>query len=157
MDINQVVDKLLADVERVGYSVVSVGGDKPSPPFAYSVGLEKTYKHPEIIITGLRAEIAYSLINDIASKIKEDSSVFKVGVSYEKIVKGLPVRFILASEENKIEYARMLGVCYEPESLENVQLLQMLWPDPDGFFPFESQFEERLRAAQPVLSSKKIN
>lgn len=51
--------KVLDDVETHGWHVVKVMGDETGPGFGYSVGLWKTFRHPEIIIIGLKLDLIH--------------------------------------------------------------------------------------------------
>jgi Domain of unknown function (DUF4262) len=41
-------EKVVADLETFGWHVVCVKEDSVGPAFAYSIGLQKTFGHPEI-------------------------------------------------------------------------------------------------------------
>ena len=43
-------DKVLSDIEEYGWHVVKVMEDNSGPGFCYSIGLFKTFGHPEIMI-----------------------------------------------------------------------------------------------------------
>jgi len=62
--------KLVADIEELGWHVLKVLEDDNGPGFVYSVGLFKTFNHPEIIIVGLKLDLAHILINNIGVDIK---------------------------------------------------------------------------------------
>ena len=48
--------ELIQNVQRYGWHVVGVYGERFSPPFAYSVGLYKTLGQPEVVVVGLPVE-----------------------------------------------------------------------------------------------------
>jgi hypothetical protein len=55
--------KLLENVEKYGWHVVLITGDKDTPGCAFSVGLYHTFKHPEIVIFGLPKDRMHAFIN----------------------------------------------------------------------------------------------
>ena len=70
--------QLFEDIEKYGLHVLHILGEEDYSPFSYSVGLYnysvglyKTYSHPEIIIVGLKQQLAHVIINDIAEDIKK--------------------------------------------------------------------------------------
>lgn len=62
--------KLLYDIDTTGWHVLKVLAGENGPGFVYSVGLYKTFKHPEIIIIGLNPDNAHILINNIGHDLK---------------------------------------------------------------------------------------
>jgi hypothetical protein len=58
-------EKILMDIEKFGWTVIMVDGTDYLPTFAYTIGLYKNYKHPEIIAFGLDSETLFGTINDI--------------------------------------------------------------------------------------------
>lgn len=48
---------ILADIEKFGCHVALFEKDNYLPGFAYTIGLYKTYGHPEIICFGLKTEV----------------------------------------------------------------------------------------------------
>src|SRR2546423_4164811 len=90
--------KLVSDVEIYGWHVVKVIGDKTGPGFGYSVGLYKSFKHPEILIVGLDLELIHSLINNIGYEIRT-GKVFQPNNFYSDIIDGFDCYF--TSVENR--------------------------------------------------------
>lgn len=42
-------EKILVDIEKFGWTIILVEGTDYLPTFAYTIGLYKNYRHPEII------------------------------------------------------------------------------------------------------------
>jgi hypothetical protein len=63
-------DAIAADVDRTGWSCITI--HDIAPPFAYTVGLMKTYDHPELILFG-RPDDDYSLLADLVVAISGGS------------------------------------------------------------------------------------
>lgn len=72
--------KLLDDIDEFGWHVLKVLEDDNGPGFCYSVGLFKTFGHPEIIIVGLKLDLAHTLINNIGHDIKNGMSRPEIGL-----------------------------------------------------------------------------
>ena len=70
--------KALANIKKHGLHIMHVFGDEKNSPFSYSVGLFENYLHPEIIIIGLKYELAQVLLNNMAFEIKNGKN-FTVG------------------------------------------------------------------------------
>jgi hypothetical protein len=61
--------KLLGDVAKVGFHVIKVFADEVGPGFAYSVGFNHSFDHPEVIAVGLDLETAHAAINRIGAAL----------------------------------------------------------------------------------------
>jgi hypothetical protein len=77
-------------IEQELTSHVMEEGDYPR--FSYSIGVEKTSGQPEIIVTGLKQELAHWIINEYNNRIKNDE-VFMPGKFYGGFLEGLEVTF----------------------------------------------------------------
>ena len=64
-------EKCLADVEQYGLHIMHVHGDDAWPRFSYSIGLFHSFKAPEIIIIGLRTELAQWILNELAARARD--------------------------------------------------------------------------------------
>jgi hypothetical protein len=62
--------KLLADVQVHGWHVIGVEEDEEGPGFAYSIGLYRTFGHPEIIVVGLRVQVMHRMINVVGEEVR---------------------------------------------------------------------------------------
>ena len=84
--------KLLNDVETYGWHVLKVFGDDTNPGFGYSVGLFKTFGHPEIIIIGLNLDLTHSIINNVGDDIRA-GKVYESGKFYSELLEGFDCYF----------------------------------------------------------------
>ena len=140
-------EKVKADIELTGLSVISVFGDKDNPPFAYSVGLFKTYAHPEIIVFGIEVKTAHAVINDIALMIKAGQR-FLDGFVTDKLLQNFNCTFVTVPKQNYGSYTNVAKDYYQGFGFP---LLQLIWPDPKGLFPWQEGYGEIFKKAQPVL------
>ncbi len=63
--------RALANIEKYGLHVISVLGDDEHTPFTYSIGIEQSLGMPELIMIGLKSDVAHSAINECYWQIKE--------------------------------------------------------------------------------------
>ena len=134
-------------IKQNGFTIIEVLAGKKSPSFCYTVGLTTTYNHPEIITFGLPHGIAERLITDAIEKIIEDEGSIVADFPYEDLA-NFPIEFIPAKKENLNRYMYLFGNHYpdkEPEAF------QMLWTDTQGHFPYEKDYDDKYKAAQPLL------
>jgi hypothetical protein len=147
-----VVASCLADMEEVGFSVAAVTGDLTGCDWAYTVGLHRSYGHPELVLVGLPAPMAGGLLQILGERVAEGGVVgagdeFRVG----------PLRFRAVQVDDVFlahgdwfnlgrEVMADLGLRWPPT-------LQVLWADDSGTFPDEVAEEEWI-LRQPVLARR---
>ena len=141
--------KLLNDIKQYGWHVVKVMEDEKGPGFAYSVGLYKTYGHPEIIIAGLELDLAHEIINKIGNDIGNGKLYFP-GQYYADLISGFKCLMINVSKENFKEYVGY-GIWYYKRN--DFPLLQCVYPTTKGIYPWESDWPEEIKIIQPILGS----
>ncbi len=142
--------KLLADIEEVGWSVLAIWESKNNPGFAYSLGIYYTLDHPEIIIMGLPPKVAHALINTIGDTVRAGQT-FEPGQKYDDIADGFPVAFVAMDQKYYREYLGYGRWFYHGS---NFPVLQCVWPDKEGIFPWEPGYDSRYFDVQRVLGGR---
>jgi len=144
----EVIDqKLLNDIEEYGLQVLYVMEDDKGPGFSYSIGLFKTYGHPEIIMIGLKPELAHTLINNMAYDIKE-GKVF-TPLKYEA---GILTNFnCYLIEVEKSNYDEYVGQAQQYYNGDEFPLLQCVYPTVKGIYPWADEWPESIKDLQPLL------
>ena len=66
--------KLLDDVEKYGWHVMKVLETAETPAWAYSVGLYKSFGHPEILVFGQDPDLMHFMINTIGEGVQAGKS-----------------------------------------------------------------------------------
>ena len=147
--LEQAVAQARADVERVGWHLVVVFGEK-SYGFVYTVGLWKTYQHPELMLTATRADPRGMVghLQALASRIAEEGLVLEDG----KILEGTFGTLPAAVRSIRPEWAPgFLGVAGGFYGSFDFPALQLFWPDDESRFPWQSDFDSKLFPVQPLL------
>ncbi len=140
---------ILADIERVGWSVIQVNpdnGDDTEPLFSFSVGLLQTFDHPEIIMIGLSHESAGAIINEIGFVV-ENGERIKTGRVYEEFA-GVPVAFVIV---DKAHFKNYVGYAVWLYDGSDFPLLQCVWPLKSGHFPWDKGYDPAAARFQPLL------
>jgi len=140
---------IFADIERVGWSVLLIHDDegRGTPDFAYSVGLWHTFRHPEILVSGTKPQTAGQLINTIGGLVKVARQSFRPGLRYTGVVV-LPVQFVAVEPRHYPEYVGYARWLYGGAEFP---LLQMVYPDEDGLFPWEPGWNRTGEEGQELL------
>lgn len=128
-------------INRFGWAVVGVEGDRIHPPWAYTLGLT-SYGRPELVMTGLPAPRATWLLNEVASYVL-DTAVPRPGE--EVVVEDGPLLEVVRVTEPSAHL--LLAVeFYGP----GIQALQLAYADDRGHWPWDAGFRGH-KGGQPVL------
>lgn len=138
--------QVLRDVVESGCHVVGVLADATGPAFAYSIGLFHNYDHPEIVLFGLTHNLMHGLINNMRDDI-ERGSRFIPGFSYPDIVEGFNCEFLSVHPSH---YLELFGYARWFYGSDDFPALQCVWPDKQGHFPWQPNFNSKFKHLQPT-------
>lgn len=151
--------KIRDDVGRDGFSRVSSigagpGGGGPPLCFAYSIGLSHTNPAcADILILGpfLQQELM-GIVFDIAWTMLHEGSRYEAGKQYRVSVKGeqYPFPFFFGEVEPRY-YPLYPKGAVDYYGSQSFPLLQVVWPDEGGAWPWEEAFSARFYGMQPLL------
>ena len=131
----------LGDVAAQGWHCVAA-----EPPYAYTVGLDASYHHAELVVAGLPVGVARSILAAAVRAVARGETVGD-GVERYGILQGFPARFrALDPACCTVE----LGVANLFYDTVDVPLLQLLWPDINGYFPDDPGCDNATAAAQDI-------
>jgi hypothetical protein len=143
-------EQTIADnVERYGWHAISISDI--NPPFVYTVGLMRTFAHPEAIIFGLERREAHSILSVVVENLRAGCRYETAG-KYDNVLEAyaIGVRPVHTSQhERYLGYA--MGFCREIGRIGELQAVQFFWPDRDGRFPFEPNCDLDAYNRQPRL------
>ena len=139
--------KLVADVREYGCHILNVAGEN-RPDFSYSVGFYLNFGHPEIIVSGLPAEKAMQLINLACDNVRQGAT-FGDGTVSAALTQGASLAFVGVAPEH---YADRLGfACWFYQSLGGFPVVQLVWPDRQGRFPWDAAYDPSFKPLQDLL------
>lgn len=141
--------KALADIEKYGLHVISVMEDDGHAPFTYSIGIEQSLGMPELIVIGLKSNVAHSAINECYRQMKEGGEIAPgarvaglLGGDFECLIGE-------ASSERVADYMHWARWLYKGHPF---RAYQIIWPSTTGVFPWEPGASDWLIARQPLLA-----
>ena len=143
--------RITSDVEKYGFHVALVPGDGYSPAFAYTIGLYKTYGHPELICFGLNQDLLHSVLwsgKELLDKQPEPDQ----SIGYPSFIGDYDVRFLTV---DKAWYRYYFGYGIWFNQGRDFPALQVVWPDKQALFPWEESFNPAWKAGQPLLDRNK--
>lgn len=142
--------KLLADIGSHGWHLVGISEDDDSPAYVFSVGLFHTLGQPEICIFGLSdTAVMGQIINGIGDLMREGQR-FDDWHSSEDVLDGYQCIFRAVNEAHYHEYFGYARWFYQGNEFP---MLQCVWPDRSGSFPWDSDFNPQMLLSQPVLAT----
>lgn len=141
-------------IETHGFAleVVPPHGDaeSPTPGCTYTVGFPAAVDFPELAVFGLTPSAARGLI-DLVADLRRSGTEIPVGVPLAGLLDN-DLRCVFAPVDLDTWHGWFTTAVAWHRG-EAFDLVQLLWPDRQGFLPHEAGFDERLRLAQPVLGA----
>jgi hypothetical protein len=139
--------KLSNDIEQFGWTVLLIESTEYLPSFAYTVGLWKNYRHPEIISFGLTLKTLHLILNTAGELIKA-GQLISTNQEYDDFFENVKSKFIGVDNRNVADY---FGYAMEFYNNEEFKALQLVWTDRHNNFPWDQHFEQEFKFRQPLL------
>lgn len=140
-------NKLQEDIQKFGWTVLLVEATNYLPSFAYTVGLWKNYKRPEIISFGLSTKTLHLILNDAGETFKNGKTL-EVGKKYSDFFENGRAEFINVDKDNYSDY---FGYAIDYYKSVDFPALQLIWTDRNDKFPWDNDYSEEFRFMQPLL------
>jgi Domain of unknown function (DUF4262) len=148
------VEKIEWMIETTGWALEPVlarpEDDPPSPSYAYTIGVPAAVGFSEIALFGLAPAAANGLITLVVDACRGGTEI-PVGVELVGLLDNelrclfAPIDLVEQSERFPTAAAWYRG--------EPFEMVQLLYPDRNGFMPYEAGFDHRMRFAQPVVGA----
>lgn len=136
-----------SNIEKYGLTVIIIEATEYLPAFAYSIGLWKNFKHPEIICLGFTIKNLHILINNVADLVKQGQSI-TTDKKYNDFFARNETQFVNVAPSYLRNY---FGTAIEYYKTDNFPALQFVWTDRNNKFPWDDNFEEEFKYQQPLL------
>lgn len=138
---------IVAQVSAIGWAVPGVAIDGAAPPWAYSVGLWASYGTPDLAAFGRPLRQLGAIVNSLATRIADGASV-SVGDEFDD---ACPSRLAVRDIHVSWRMIPMFGASDQFHGYVRPPMLQVVWADRGGAFPWEPRFEPGFAGAQPML------
>jgi len=152
-NISDIQKKIVEDIQKYGWHVIKVLEDEAAPAFGYSIGLFKTFTHPEILIVGLNLNLIHEIINDIGKDVKS-GKIYTSLAFYPHLTGGFECYFTQVKQEFYEQYVGQALWYYDNNSFP---LLQCIYPTTKGTYPWEKDSAAGIKDIQPILGEIKLN
>jgi hypothetical protein len=144
--------KTLEHIEKFGCSVLHIAAEGDLPPFTYSVGITQTAKAPEVVVIGLKRELAHSVVNEYHRRVR-DGEVFVPGQRYSGFIGDFEME---AQKVDRSFYKEYFGYDLWLYKGPNFEVLQLVYPSTSGVWPWDEAASDWFRAWQPVLTASPV-
>ena len=124
--------------------------DPPVPAYAYTIGLPALLGFPEVVVFGLAPVTSRGLIGLVVDAVRGGTEIpFEVEL-VGLLENDLRCAFAPVDVETHGDSFDTARSWYRGEPYP---MVQMIYPDRNGFMPYETGYEQRMRLAQPVIGT----
>jgi hypothetical protein len=139
-------------IESNGWALEPVGARHdtvpPTPAYAYSIGVPAAVDFPEIAVLGLTPVASKGLVSLVVDA-RRDGTEIPIGVELVGLLDN-ELRCLFAPIDLG-EFGPMFETAEAWYGGSGFAIVQMMYPDRNGFMPYEAGYEQRMRRAQPVI------
>ena len=122
--------------------------DPPVPGYAYTIGLPALTGFPEVVVFGLTPVAANGLSGLVVDALRGGTDI-PVGVELVGLLDN-DLRCAFAPVDDA---GALFGTARSWYRGESFPMVQLVYPDRNGFMPYEAGFDQRMRFAQPLVGS----
>ncbi|GGL14342.1 DUF4262 domain-containing protein [Deinococcus radiotolerans] len=142
--------RVLHLIQQQGWTVLTIPEDPEGPGFAFTVGLWAHDQHPELIMIGQPPDVMERTLSAAGQAIHAQQRRFSDGEVTPDVLDGHLCQFVAAPEQAYRDYLEYALWLYGNEAFP---VLQCVWADPQGRFPWHPDAPKTLRAQQPLLGT----
>jgi hypothetical protein len=148
------LDKIEWMIESTGWALEAVAARPdvvpPNPAYAYSIGLPAAVDFPEVAVFGLTPVAAKGLVTLVADARRGGTEI-PLGVELVGLLEN-ELRCIFAPIDLDT-WGPLFDTATSWYRGATFEMVQMLFPDRNGWMPYESGYDERLQIAHPVIGT----
>lgn len=139
-------------IETKGWAIEPVEArpdvQPPVPAYAYTIGFPTAFAFPDVAIFGMVPAAANGLATLVADALAGGTEI-PLGVELVGLLDNeLRCVFAPITLDDWSPFFTTSLAWYKDSPFDIVQLL---WPDRNGFLPYETGYDQRLRFAQPMI------
>jgi hypothetical protein len=138
----------VSSIREHGWYRTRVFAEGDQPEFSFTTGFWVTLGQPELVVVGLKSEIAHAVLWDVFRNLKAGNRL-QIRTRTDDVFANLPA--CLYNMDKKF-YPEYLGWSRWFYAGDDFPCLQLVWPDRTGLFPWEPRFDPSMAGLQPDLS-----
>lgn len=139
--------KCVQDIEEFGCHIIQVSGED-HPNWSYSIGLHERFRHPEVIVCGLKQDVAGYVINEVKSWVA-NGAVLEIGKEYLGLLEGVNCQF---GEVQREWIWHLMGWDVWFYDRRPFSAIQCIYPDHNGKWPWDEGFKREWLDKEPILA-----
>ncbi|WP_131739097.1 DUF4262 domain-containing protein [Actinomadura roseirufa] len=139
--------RTIVHISQYGWSVVLVHPDGEGPGWAYTIGLWHSHRSPELAMFGGDVYEMEESLNTLGRQAA-DGRAAEDGERRDDIVRGQQAAFRAVDVR---WYGALLGGALAFYRRPPLPFLQVVWPNPEGLFPWQPGTDLPFRHSQPWL------
>lgn len=148
------LDKIEWMIDANGWALEPVAADgectPPTPAYAYSIGLTAAVGFSEVAVFGLAPVAANGLVALVADVCRAGTEI-PVGVELVGLLDN-DLRCCFAPIDLDVWGSRFANAVAW-YGARHFSMVQLMYPDRNGFLPYEAGYEQRMALAQPVIGT----
>lgn len=145
-------------IETNGWALEPVGAqydsEPPRPAYAYSIGLPAAVEFPEVVVFGLTPVAVRGLV-ELVADARRGGTEIPLGAELVGLLDN-DLRCVFAPVDLD-SWGGWFSTLTSWYAGEPFSLVQLMYPDRNGFLPYEPGYEQRLRLAQPLVGAPRIS
>lgn len=152
MNFTGIFQKIKRDIEKDGWSTIGVmpTAEDPGTPFCYSVGFRE-HDAPEVIVLGLPPDFGHAIIHTLYDRVN-DGGFIHDGMRLNDVIEDYDVILRAVPPDGA-----PLNVAKGYYNVDEIDALQVVWPDPQGRFPGEEGCDESVVADQDLETLRRMD
>ena len=139
-------------IETAGWAIEPVpprtDTDPPVPGYAYTIGFPEAFGFPEVLIFGLTPVAARGILGLVADALRGGTEI-PLGDELIGLLDN-ELRCVFAPIDSE-SWGQLFTTATAWHRGTPFTVVQLLWPDRNGFLPYETGFDQKVAHAQPVI------
>jgi hypothetical protein len=132
------LEQQAALVQEHGFAIVNVFGGGSG--FSYTQGF-RTFDHPDILLFGIGPDAGNEILWNVFNRVKAGEH-FEPGQRYAGIFAGFDAAFVPVHHTNRLQMCKVTEALYKTGEFD---VLQLVYPDRNGKFPWEADVDPAFR------------
>jgi len=149
------MEKIEWMVDTFGWAMESVdpgsfvaAGGAPFPSYSYTVNFTEVTAFPNVVVCGL-TPVACKGLFDLVVDVVAAGNTIEIGTEILGLFDGEQrAKFIPVS---LLQWGSLFATATAWHKAKPFSVVQLLWPDRNGFLPDEVGFDQKVKFAQPLL------
>jgi hypothetical protein len=141
-------------IETEGYALEVVAPDGASEPpqagYSYTINFPDHVGFPDVVVFGLTPVAARGLLGLVRDTLAAGTEI-PIGAELVGLLDN-ELRCCFAAVD-LAEWEPLFATAQAWYRGDDFEIVQLVYPDRNGFLPYEAGFDQRLRFAQPVIGS----